>query len=209
VRLVRLATALLLAAAPPAASQQFPTLPNRPLRVQSCPDADSLLGALGDDRGAHVRGLYAPDRDATYLTTAQSPVAARSAYYFEGNIWYLGSASLAPTDSVGWGAALPAVTLWLRGQAARVLLDASPVPIARLIVDDTDTTATGTVGRYIGPPELTVAPVQFPLTYESFLQVLRAQRVAVRVGSQTYAMSKNERRDFRGVFRVAVCTGAR
>jgi hypothetical protein len=194
-----------------AAPQAVAQVPERALKVVSCADADSLLGPLGNDRRATVRGAYFTDRDETFLTVGSVAQTMGLGHYFGGTVQYFGADPLSAGDTLGWGTATASVALFIRGRPGLAVQAAgSPPPAPSLFADDSALVARSPkIGEYRGPPEMAVVPLNYPLSYGSLVQLARADRVEVRLGDKRYEMSSHDRRHFRAMLRIALCSGAR
>jgi hypothetical protein len=179
----------------------------QPLRVESCPAADSVLGPLGGDRGANVRGYYSTERAGTALRTGTVDLGS-AGHFFTVDVEYPGRGPLDVRNARSSSAVSMMLQLYVRGGEARRLLETRPLPPIAITVDDSVPVRTGTprVGTYTGPPQATTVPITFDLRYDDLLELIHARNVVVSVGDRRYRMSDRQKRDARGLLHVALCT---
>ena len=190
-----------------AASQQTTS---RLLEVKTCQTADSLLGKLGEDRGGKVQGFYDQARDETWLIAGRVGEASESRSYFRTQIAFFGTGPLRVSDTLAWAAAKTSIVLFILGQVGRDILNAGSLPPTAILLEKSDTLSLQPpqLARYTGPPERALAAIHFDLRYQELLELVRARRIEVQVGNERYEMTPNDRLDIRGLFRIAICTGA-
>jgi len=182
----------------------------RPLKVASCTEADSLLGPLGNDRRGVVRGFYSPEGDQTFLTAGSAAQSMGQGHYFSGTIRYFGAKPITAGDSLVWATAETSVAFFLRGRPGLQLQESgSPPPGGGFVADDSVVdVGSPQLGEYHGPPEMTVVPLNYPVPYRSLVQLAQANSIVLRLGDSRYKMSSDDRRNLRAMLRIALCTGA-
>ncbi|MGH7677372.1 MAG: hypothetical protein ACRENU_02825 [Gemmatimonadaceae bacterium] len=168
----------------------------RPVRVRSCPYADSLLGPIRDDYRSEVQGLFYKERDSTYLlagTEVGRPPRVNISIKLHGE---------RPTRD-------PAAQLvvYLRDRDARTISEATDSLVVAIVLDDSVSVqpAVAARGTYEGPPRMMVVPVSALIRADDLLSVTQAKRVVVKAGPVTVPLSSDERRSVRALLRVAIC----
>ena len=171
--------------------------PYRPMRVRSCPSADSLLGPIKDDHRGEVRGFYHQERDTTYLVTAKDgkrPSVTHSTKF----------AGRTPP-----GAVAIQLAAFFRGPAAEELFAASkngPVDVTLLLDDSIAIAPASTaLGTYAGPMRMITLPASALLEGDDLLKVAAARSVVVKAGPASVKLTNDERRELRAIIRVAAC----
>lgn len=170
--------------------------PYQLIPVQSCEQADRLLGpSRGDERGV-VRGFRDTARDTTYLETVTrvKPPDLTSSTKVAGN----GS----PRDLA------VQVTVFVRDRKARNVAEASrDIPARVVFVLDESVTVyatSTTLGRMEGDSVSSVLPVSARLVGDDAFKVARARVIVMRMGLAAYQLT-DEHRELRALLRVALC----
>ena len=184
-----------------AAAQQSLAAKFRWAEVATCPAADTLLGPLKGDWAARVHGIYDADGDSTILWSGETryydePWSVRAAVSFAGAV---------PRD---YPRAVFGV--FLHDKRLREAVTAPSPPVAALELDDSITVALGVpvVGAYVGGPELQTVPLSVNLSELQFAGLVRARKIVVRLDKRALTLSGDDRRNLRGLYRLAACRAA-
>src|SRR5260370_22132792 len=173
--------------------------PYRPLRVHSCPAADSLVDSSFRRNRGEARGYYHPGVDSGYLISGswsrlmQAGHAVYAALAFPGH---------GPTASP---AAL--LIMQLRGAGAWSQLQAPDHRVLTVIVDDSLqlSLSEAALGIKKGAPAEPVLPVYVNVSPASFLALARAKNIVVRFPGIEFSLDGVEREDLTAIYRAAVC----
>jgi hypothetical protein len=185
---------LTVAALCPAAAQH----PTRWAKVTSCPAADSLIGPLRGDWAARVHGFHDAAGDSTMLWSG-------TPFIYEGDEWWV-NLLVRHRGVVPTGALRPALLVAFRSRPWAARLGTDPPPHIALVLDDSIQIAFAPPlrGQYYGEGD-PVIPLSVNLTELQFVGLVRARRVRLLVGPVILALSADDRRDLRGLFRLAWC----
>ena len=195
VRAFSLGAALSLSVATPAdAPAQSLGDEFRSLAVRSCAAADSLLGPLGADRAATVRGRYDASAGKTILVAGpdvmSAPITFNPLVTFDLFLPY----------------PVPPVTLQFRlgGAAAAPLIEGSQA--AQIRLDDSLSLGTQRVVREIhSVGEIRIARISIALPHLSYRMLVRAGRARLTIGSWVHEFSDVDRGNLRALYRLAIC----
>ena len=167
-------------------------------KIESCAAADSVLGPLRGDWAARVHGFYNASGDSSQLWAGSPYVSDDRSWWITALVHYHGRVR---TDS-----ARPALTVVLRSERWGDRLSGSRVADVVLVLDDSIRVefAPPLRGEYRGPYRPLI-PLSVNLTDLQFAGVARARKVTVLLSRDALVLSGDERRDLRGLYRLAVC----
>ena len=167
----------------------------RPVKVRSCPYADSLLGPIRDDYRSEVQGLYHKERDSTYLLAGSEgsrPPKLNVSIKLQGK---------RPTRD-------PAAQLvvYMREGDARAVSSTDSLAVTVAVNDTTTVSPAATAkGTFVGPERAMVIPVSALILSDDLLTLTQARKIVVNAGPVAVPLSGDERRSIRAILRVAIC----
>ena len=195
-RAVALGWTFVIPPIPPAIAAQSPF---KPVTVQSCAPADSLLGPIGDDRRSIVRAYYSHSIDSTRLVAGpergyrfaeqRAPLILAMTSYRGHTPTTYPHADFAFTIFGADAAAVARPT----GVPVVLTLDESSFQLDSLVAVPSQSPVGMTV--YIN---LQVAP-------NFFFALAGARRATFQIGKVRANLSPRELQDVRGMYRVALC----
>ena len=179
------------------------------LKVTSCAAADSLLGPLGGDRKALVRGAYNTSLWRVELATGPFTRQRWGDAGIRSVLWIPGNGPATPRDLLESGEIFFQIHLAIwDGKTTKALL-ATPglrPTVSLLLGDSTVIVPIGAkVGTYIGPPKYAIAPVDIVMNGEHLVALAKASKASIIVDSTSFAIPGSDLRDLRGMTRVALC----
>ncbi len=172
--------------------------PYRPVRIPSCPLADSLLGPKGGDGRGDLRGFYSETEDVGRLV-AGGPFSPLSRSGLQADVTFFGRGPYPSPD--------PTVTIFLRAPEAFPYLDGARASPAHVRLDDSITLGPYpvTIGSYVGPRDHVVLPLSIHLAHGDFLRTVQARRIAIVVDDRVRQLDDGARRSLRALYRTSVC----
>lgn len=179
------------------------------LRVTSCAAADSLLGPLGNDRKAIVRGAYNTGLWRVELATGPFTQQRWGDAGVRAVLWIPGNGPATTHDLLESGDIFFQIHLAIwDGKTTKVLLaspEAHPA-ISLLLGDSMVVTPIGSkVGNYVGPPKYAIAPINIVMNGHDLVELAKAAKATIRVDSTSFPIAGSDLRDLRGMARVALC----
>jgi len=165
------------------------------VRPTSCSLADSLIGPPKGNASVYTN--YKPSVDTSYLQSGNgSPAKLRM----------IGMLLFAGRGPVPFPA--PVVSFLVgRGQLATRLVTAPMNPDLTLILDDTTVIHIGAVpvGRFNGPTELAIAPINTQMLPAWALALAQARTAALKIESSRLPIPQSDLREFAALYRFATC----
>lgn len=173
-------------------------VPEKWAKIVSCPAADSLLGPLRGDWDARVHGFYDERGDSTLLWSG-STLITEDSWSITAVVEFRGRAP--------WDYPTAGLALALRGDRWRRMLAGSTIPDAVIVLDDSLRLRMGAPlrGEYTGSELIRVAPITVSLSTLQFAGVVRAKKIRIELGKENLILNSQERRDLRGLYRLAAC----
>jgi hypothetical protein len=167
-------------------------------KIVSCPAADSLLGSLRGDWDARVHGFYDERGDSTLLWSGM-PLITEDSWSVTAVVEFRGRAP--------WDYPTAALALALRGDRWRTMLASATIPDAVIVLDDSLRLRMGAPvrGEYTGSELIRVAPITVGLSTLQFAGLVRAKKIRIELGKEQLLLNAQERRDLRGLYRLAAC----
>ncbi len=171
----------------------------KPIAVHSCAAADSVLGPATNPTDGEVQWIYDAGRDTLYLLAGHN--AGRSGQTEISTAVRLKGVAAASAPSTQ-------LTALFRGaQAREVFADSTAIPALSLVLDDSVVLPFGTIQRerYTGQNQARGVPLVMSLGPSHFLEVARAGKLEIRIGTFGYEVPLASRRNLAALYRVAVC----
>ena len=183
----------LIAAVGPTAAQQ----PMHWAKIKSCAAADSVIGPLRGDWAARVHGFHDAAGDSTMLWSGTPVIYDDQEWWVMALVHYRGPFVADQR---------PALTVAFRSRPWARRLGTDPPPEITLMLDDSIWLSFPPPlrGEYYGAGD-PIIPLTVNLTELQFAGLVRARKARVQVGDVGVVTSADDRRDLRGLFRLAWC----
>jgi hypothetical protein len=160
--------------------------------------ADSVIGPLRGDWAARVHGFHDAAGDSTMLWSGTPLVYEGQEWWVTALVRYRGPAAVGPLR--------PALAVAFRSRRWTERFASDPPPDISLVLDDSVRIlfAPPLRGEYYGEG-VPIIPLSVNLTELQFMGLARARKVRVDVGPASVTLGGDDRRDLRGLFRLAWC----
>lgn len=172
--------------------------PYRPVKLQSCLAADSVLGTSHEAARGRIRGYYDRAADMTHLIGGTSTVPEYPSSVM-GAVNYLGRGPfLRPALEL---------SILVAGPMGRRLWQTQEPPAVTMAVDDTVPILLSGIkrGRYEGPRDAAIIPINLILHYDAFRTLVASTKATVRVAGTSIRWNDDTHHDVQGLFLGAVC----